>query len=165
MLKVLDRTELPLESTLSAPNLASDLRQKASRAEKRAAIDLALLADPDRSDADIAREVGCDPKTVRSRRSISRKGISNSIDGNFDGGISPPDEPAPKQRMPISAANADDPNPRVMAGQQEIEIYLNDAGDLVLKQANWPDEDSFIIVAAPYKGIFLDKVCDVLGVM
>jgi hypothetical protein len=36
--------------------------------------------------------------------------------------------------------------------------------DRRFKQANWPDEDSFIIVAAPYKGIFLDKVCDVLGV-
>jgi len=75
------------------------------------------------------------------------------------------DETDPKRRAPISAANADDPNPHVLAGQQEIEIYLNEDGGLVLKQANWPDEDSFIIVAAPYKGIFLDKVCDVLGVM
>jgi hypothetical protein len=64
MLKILEASELPLESTLSAPNLAPDLRQKSSRAEKRAAIDAALLADPDRTDADIdiAREVGCDPR-------------------------------------------------------------------------------------------------------
>ena len=67
--------------------------------------------------------------------------------------------------MPINAANADDPNPHVLAGQQEIEIYLNEDGGLVLKQTNWPDEDSFIIVAAPYRGIFLDKICDVLGVI
>jgi hypothetical protein len=52
-----------------------------------------------------------------------------------------------------------------LTGQHEIEIYLNDIGDLVLTQKNWPDEDSFIIVSAPYRGIFLDKVCDVLGVM
>jgi hypothetical protein len=44
----------------------------------------------------------------------------------FDPENSAPDEPAPKQRMPINAANADDPNPHLLAGQHEIEIYLNE---------------------------------------
>jgi hypothetical protein len=35
MLEILEASKLPLESTLSAPNLAPDLRQKSSRAEKR----------------------------------------------------------------------------------------------------------------------------------
>jgi hypothetical protein len=47
--------------------------------------------------------------------------------------------------MPISAANADDPNPRVLAWQHEFEIYFNEDGGLVLKQANWPDDDSLML--------------------
>jgi hypothetical protein len=54
-------------------------------------------------------------------------GNSNSPpESLFDPENSAPDEPAPKQRMPINAANADDPNPHLLAGQHEIEIYLNE---------------------------------------
>jgi len=76
---------------------------------------------------------------------------------------SPPDsplEPDPAR----GASNDDDPDPHTLAGQQKIEMYFNNEGALVLKQHNWPDEDSFIIVAEPYTGLFLDKLCDVLGV-
>ena len=136
-------------------------------------VELELRSDPSRSDREIGRICGVDHKTVAARRAkIPQSGemgnLNSAVGSLFDPENSPPDspnDPAPKRRAPISAANADDPNPHVLAGQQEIEIYLNEDGGLVLKQANWPDEDSFIIVAAPYKGIFLDKVCDVLGVM
>jgi hypothetical protein len=146
-------------------------------------IELELKADPTRSDREIGRICGVDGKTVRAHQAkIPELALENSAplqnsapdsaigeieaeNSALDHGNSPPDDPALKRRAPISAANADDPNPHVLAGQHEIEIYLNEDGGLVLKQANWPDEDSSIIISAPYRGIFLDKVCDVLGVM
>jgi hypothetical protein len=57
---------------------------------------------------------------------------------------SPPDsplEPDPAR----GASNDDDPDPHTLAGQQKIEMYFNNEGE-------------------PYTGLFLDKLCDVLGV-
>jgi hypothetical protein len=156
MLKILEKPdELQLE-TKFAPNLAPNEPQKPSRAQTRAAIDAAILANPNRSDADIAREIGCDAKTVKSRRGNSRSGNSEAGNSRHDH----PTEPDPAR----DASNDDDPDPHTLAGQQKIEMYFNNEGALVLKQHNWPDEDSVIIVAEPYTGLFLDKLCDVLGI-
>jgi hypothetical protein len=156
---------------------------------KAGRIDLELRADPTRSDREIGRICGVDHKTVAARRAkIPQSGEMGNSDsplgGLFAQEDSPLDENSPEDSPPaeieaqnsppdsalepdpaLNAANEDDPDPHVLAGQHQIEIYFNKDGGLVLKQLNWPDEDSFIIVAAPYKGTFLDKLCDVLGVM
>jgi hypothetical protein len=137
-------------------------------------IDLELKADPTRSDREIARICGVDHKTVAARRA---KIPQSSEMGNLEGPNSPPDSPPPQnspdevtkeqrlKRAPVNAANADDPNPHLLPGQPETAIYLNEGGDLVIAQKNWPEEDSIIVVSAPYCRIFLDKICDVVGVM
>jgi hypothetical protein len=51
-------TRKHIECAKSGAGSASEVVES----KKRAAIDAALLADPDRTDADIAREVGCDPR-------------------------------------------------------------------------------------------------------
>jgi hypothetical protein len=129
-------------------------------------IELELQADPSRSDREIGRICGVDGKTVRAHRAkIPQLPLDNSAPLQNSAPDSAPDDPAPTRRAPISAANADDPNPHLLPGQPETAIYLNEGGDLVITQKNWPEEDSCIIVSAPYRGIFLDKICDVLGVM
>src|SRR5208283_1701312 len=52
----------------------------------------------------------------------------------------------------------------IVAEQQQISVYYNDAGDLVLKQADWPNEDSFIVVARGNIFEFIDALTDVAGV-
>jgi hypothetical protein len=62
-------------------------RTNATRARRRAAIDAALRADPDRTDNAIAIQLGVDPKTVKARRAETANsqhaGLNFPI-GNFD---------------------------------------------------------------------------------
>jgi hypothetical protein len=166
MLKVLDPSELPLENTSAAPNLAPE--------SKRERVEQELNADPTRSDREIGRICGVSHHTVGRRRA------ELGLVGNFGGPENcpplqdcPADSPLGKteaENSPIDrdetrdASNDDDPDPHTLAGQQQIEMYFNKEGGLVLKQHNWPDEDSFVIVAEPYINLFLDKLTDVCGV-
>jgi hypothetical protein len=176
MLKVLERSELPIENTPSAPNLAPNESQKASRAEKRAAIDLALAADPNRTDRDIAQDLGVDHKTVGARR--REIGISPPDEkwGNSDGAISPPDEPISQTRPATEAQaaktktrDADDfdwnnPDDVTLAEQRAVAVYRNRGGDLVIRQQNWPDDDSFIVISKQCEAEFIDRLTDACGI-
>lgn len=57
-----------------------------STTEKRNRIDVELRTDPNRSDREIARVIGCDHKTVGAAR--ERLGIASPL-GNFQSGLSP----------------------------------------------------------------------------
>jgi hypothetical protein len=50
------------------------------------------------------------------------------------------------------------------ARQTEVTAGFNAAGDLILTQINWPDDDSIIIVRAENIADFIDKLTDVLGI-
>jgi hypothetical protein len=148
-------------------------------------IQLELRSDPSRSDREIGRICGVDGKTVRAHRAkipqiapensapLQNSAADSALDENFRRnsalGENSPDELTKEEqrlkRAAVNAANADDPNPHLLPGQPETAIYLNEGGDLVITQKNWPEEDSIIIISAPYRGIFLDKICDVVGVM
>ena len=152
-------------------------------------IELELKADPNRSDREIGRICGVSHHTVGRRRTelgqLGNLGGENAQLGSLfaqqdcpplqDCPPGPkncpedcPDEVTKEQRVKraaVNAANADDPNPNLLPGQPETSIYLNESGDLVITQKNWPEEDSIIIISAPYRGIFLDKICDVVGVL
>ena len=141
-------------------------------------VELELRSDPSRSDREIGRICGVDGKTVRAHRAKipqlpldNSAPLQNSAPDSALGENCPedcPDEVTKEQRLKraaVNAANADDPNPNLLPGQPETSIYLNESGDLVITQKNWPEEDSIIIISAPYRGIFLDKICDVVGVL
>ena len=48
--------------------------------------------------------------------------------------------------------------------QRKTAAYWNPNGDLVIRQKNWPDEDSFVIISADRVGDFIDKLTDVIGI-
>jgi len=166
---------------LNAP--APDANHKLTRDEKRAAIELALLADPDRSDNAIASELGVDPKTVKARRleipnGNSQPGGPNSKVGIFDDGNSQlgnsNSPPPPVMKAEVPAVNPRDDGCEfdwysddasiVLREQLPTAVYFNPAGDLVIRQRNWPDEDSLIIITEPFQQAFLDRLSDFMGI-
>jgi hypothetical protein len=135
-----------------------------TRAETRAAIDTELAADPSRSDRAIAKAVGCDHKTVSTRRGdveISPPGDSNSP--------LPQALPQAIEAQPDSESDAEefdwnDESSIVLRAQAETAIYRNPVGDLVIRQRNWPDEDSFVVITANCEAQFIDQLTDMMGI-
>ena len=52
----------------------------------------------------------------------------------------------------------------VIREQPETAIYFNPTGGLVIRQRNGWDEDHYVYINAPLIGIFIDKLCDVVGI-
>src|SRR6516165_441096 len=155
--------------------LGAPKETKATRAETRAAIDAALTADLSRSDREIAKAVGCDHKTVAARRGE----IENPQVGKFDDGNSSREEsnssPLPVEAQAASekstSAKRDDwqfdwkdKEAVVFQQQSATAIYFNLDGDLVIRQRNWPDDDSYVVITPQCQREFLDRLCDAVGV-
>jgi hypothetical protein len=145
---------------LSAPT------ETLTRAEKRDAIDAALLADPHRSDRDIARTLDCDHKTVSARRKEIVIPQSGGNISPLDRKISPA-EPASLD-PPHDGTQFDWANPgedaTVFPEQRKTAIYFNPDNELVIRQQNWPEDDSCIYIAEHMQQMFLDKLCDAMGI-
>ena len=124
-------------------------------------IDLELKADPTRSDREIGRICGVDGKTVRAHRDkIPQLALENSAPDSAPGEIEA-ENSAPGQED----SQADEPATTVLLPSQgEITIGWNEDGGLILRQANWPDEDSVIIIASDYLWLFIDRLTDSMGV-
>ena len=52
----------------------------------------------------------------------------------------------------------------ILRQQPETAAYLNANNGLVIRQRNWPDDDSFIVIAPNNIHDFLDKITDVAGI-
>jgi hypothetical protein len=48
--------------------------------------------------------------------------------------------------------------------QPATAVYFDKSGRLVIRQRNWPEDDTFIYIANDSVETFLDKLCDVCGV-
>jgi len=116
-------------------------------------IELELKADPTRSDREIARICGVDHKTVAARRAkipqSGEMGNSNSPLGKIEAENSPPDEPTETVLLPA---------------QGDIKIGWNKDGDMILRQADWPNDDAVIIIARDYLDLFIDRLTDAMGI-
>src|SRR5262245_39251216 len=53
---------------------------------------------------------------------------------------------------------------RILGRQLEIRFDYNEAGDLLLIQESWPDDDAVIIVVRENIMIFIDRLCDLAGI-
>jgi hypothetical protein len=183
-----------LIDALSAPepNSSPLPTQARSRSEVRAAIDAELRTDPSRSDREIGRTVGCDHKTVATRRGeieIPQKPPTATERRNMlINGVKDFDAKHPPQTAEEAVDNAiaagkvslavndpeedpdefrwHDPDERsvVFREQRATAIYFNKANELVIRQQAWPDEDSYIFIGEHLHQAFLDRLCDVLGV-
>ncbi len=136
---------------------------------KHELIERELLADPERSDREIARITGVDHKTVGAHRAKMGDLLAvNSIP------LSPNLFPIRKIDSPLLASenlSTDDfdwkkldPGDVVLVEQKETAIYRNDAGSVVIRQYAYPDEDPVVIVAQANVDAFLEKLCEVCGV-
>jgi hypothetical protein len=141
---------------LSAPT------ETLTRAEKRDAIDAALLADPHRSDRDIARTLDCDHKTVSARRKeFLQRGEKTSP---LDSVNSPAVPLSPSDRGELFDWENPGTDAVVFPEQLRTVIYFNPRNELVIRQQNWPDEDCCIYIAEHMQQMFLDKLCDAMGI-
>jgi hypothetical protein len=60
---------------------------------------------------------------------------------------------------------ADDGGETIMVREQaQVTAYFNTDGNLVLRQANWPDEDSYVVIARENILSFIDRLTDAVGV-
>jgi hypothetical protein len=48
--------------------------------------------------------------------------------------------------------------------QRAIAIYLNPAGDIVIRQQTWRDEDPFVVISPDNLMLVIDRVCDIAGI-
>jgi hypothetical protein len=124
-------------------------------AAKRTAIDAELRNDPNRSDREIARIVGCDHKTVGARRadmrSISPPSSPNAPSLVIDaapsiarGLVSLPSEEELQERYDPFAPGSED---LVIPHQPAIAVYENTSGAVVIRQAG--DNDDVVILVRP----------------
>lgn len=154
-----------------------------SKAER---IELELKADPTRSDREIGRICGVSHHTVGRRRAelgqVGNLGGENAQPGSLfahedcpplqDSPLGPENCPEDSPPGKIEAENSrpgqaqtDEPATTVLLPSQgEITIGWNEDCGLILRQANWPDEDSVIIVASEYLWLFIDRLTDQMGI-
>jgi hypothetical protein len=52
----------------------------------------------------------------------------------------------------------------ILPEQPATACYFNPKGDLVIRQRNWPDGDSLILISANMVDQFLDKLTDACGI-
>jgi hypothetical protein len=83
-----------------------------------------------------------------------------------------PQQPAKESPKPTEAEDFDWRNDESIAISEEIQIatavYRNRSGDVVIRQqAQWPDEDSdpFMIIADRNLQAFIDRLCDIAGIL
>jgi len=60
--------------------------------------------------------------------------------------------------------NSNEYEQMLIESQSAVLASLNNAGDLVLTQWNWPDEDAAIIITHDNIDKFIDRLTDVLGI-
>ena len=80
-------------------------------------------------------------------------------------------EPAEKTcalTVPASADSADFDwyNDDVIAvrEQRAIAVYFNPAGNIVIRQQAWPDEDPFVVISLDNLMQVIDRLCDIAGI-
>ncbi len=115
---------------------------KAQRIERE------LLDNPERSDREIGRVVGCDHKTVGSARARMSELLAVG------------DSPSIVPQAPIEVDDDFDWASRnaVLLEQPETAIYLNFQGSLVIRQYGFPDPDPVIIITAENVGRFIERL-------
>ena len=72
-----------------------------------------------------------------------------------------------KEERQTEAAAQDEANGEqtIVRAQREVTIQFDDStGDWVLKQKNWPDDDGVIWINEEHMQVFLDALCDRLGI-
>jgi hypothetical protein len=72
-----------------------------------------------------------------------------------------------REERQAKAAEEDEANGEqtMMRAQKEITIqFRDDTGEWVLKQKNWPDDDGVIWINEEHMQVFLDALCDRLGI-
>jgi len=52
----------------------------------------------------------------------------------------------------------------ILKRQPATAVYWNAAGDLVIRQQCWPEDDPVIVIAESNAQAFLDKLCDAMGI-
>jgi hypothetical protein len=134
------QTELPLDT-----------------AAKRALIETELRENPQRSDREIARVVGCDHKTVGTAR--ARLGIATPLGANSPS-ISPW-KPAPPAKEPEFDPFDNDGEDLVVKHQPAIAIYLNPWNAVVIRQRGDMEGDSFVFVCEEHLQAVISKLSEI----
>jgi hypothetical protein len=52
----------------------------------------------------------------------------------------------------------------ILAAQKLIEMRVDEYGDLILRQDNWPDKDQENYVNVDYLDMFIDRLTDAVGI-
>lgn len=52
----------------------------------------------------------------------------------------------------------------VLPDQQAVAVYFNPAGELVIRQKQWPGDDQFIYIGPAFQNTFIDKLTDAMGI-
>lgn len=52
----------------------------------------------------------------------------------------------------------------LLAAQSQITAERDEHGNLILRQPNWPDDDSVIVIHADYADQFIDRLTDIMGI-
>lgn len=80
-----------------------------------------------------------------------------------DGGVlAVPEAELRRFDRPAPRPDADSETP-LLPAQDVVSAKLDDAGNLVLRQSSWPDDDAVITVASPLVDLFVDRLTDLLG--
>jgi hypothetical protein len=139
MLDTVEKTELPL---VELPT-------------KRELIEDALRTDPNRSDREIARVVGCDHKTVGSLR--------GKILPTTSPPVSPwkPTPPAVEKEPPFDPFDKDGEN-LVVKHQPAIAIYLNPWDAVVIRQRSDDGDDPCIFICEEHLTAVISKLSEIL---
>jgi hypothetical protein len=77
------------------------------------------------------------------------------------------DPPAPKPSADAPEAKDFDWNDTesvVLHEQPATACYFNEDGGLVIRQRRWPDDDSWVVIAADQIDTFVDKLTDIIGI-
>lgn len=161
-----------------------------SRAERREAIDRELQADPRRSDHAIARIVGCDHKTVSARRReisppdspptpTERRHIMIEGVKDFDAHFPRPTaeeavDNAIAKGVTLASDQEDDgeaidfswndTDAVVVPEQLATAVYRNPAGEIVIRQKRWPDDDHVVFITPDVAPRFLEKLTEIMGI-
>jgi hypothetical protein len=80
-------------------------------------------------------------------------------------------EPAKKTcalTVPVSAESADfdwyDDDVIAVREQRAIAVYFNPAGNIVIRQQTWPDEDPFVVISPDNLMLVIDRLCEIAGI-
>src|SRR5262245_54929813 len=79
--------------------------------------------------------------------------------------IDPPPSEKPDE-APESESEFDwsDTECLALSEQYATACYFNKAGELIIRQKRWPDDDTCIVIAADQLNQFIDKLTDIIGI-